>query len=97
MHIAMSASTMNRSDMKGTSIEATLPMRLMPPMIIIAVKAAMAMPTIIFATVESDTPKVEVSVPDILLVCAPLMPSAASIQNTAATYPSHFQPSPFDM
>ena len=44
--IAINAITIKRSDINGTSIEATLPIRLIPPMITTAVITATITPTI---------------------------------------------------
>ena len=75
--MAISAMMMKIRDMNGTSMEATLPMRLMPPMMIRAVKKATTTPMMILKRVVSIL-KQAIIVPEILLVCTPLMPSAAN-------------------
>ena len=92
--MAISASTMNKSDMNGTSMDATLPIRLMPPMMMTAAIAATIMPTISLTISTFSAPVMRVyasdSEPEILLVCTPLIPMAARMQKTEAIYASHF-------
>ena len=64
---------MNSTDMKGTSIEATLPIRLIPPMIMIAASTATIIPIIILTNsvlpeVSVAREKVSASAPEILFV-----------------------------
>ena len=86
--MAISAMMMNSSDINGTSMLVTLPMRWMPPMMMTAAIAATIMPTTSLTVQSSLKLKkcetVCASVPEILFVCTPLMPIAAKVQKTAA-------------
>ena len=89
MPIMTSAIAIKSSDIKGTSMDAILPIRLIPPIITIAAKNATTAPIMSFIHVASF-PMTDVNEPTILLFCTPLIPAAASRQKIAAIMPSHF-------